>query len=228
MALIRSRGAAGGFLVGALLLLSVACTSAVMVDLAQVLAGAGGFSEIIKVAQNANRTQWPSAFTFFAPNNGAVKKFACLKDPSQAGIAGRVLQYHMLTAAYPISSIQTRTAKGPWMAYTALAGQRLNITSKGSKVTIVGNGVTAKLSKADIVTKTTQVVHGIDKLFIPANINSVCGKSASGASATGGSCKEKQTLGRSDGNGELYNSRALLLAMVVQRLTTELRPPGIR
>ncbi|KAL2607711.1 hypothetical protein R1flu_026284 [Riccia fluitans] len=113
-----------------------------------------------------------------------LEKFACLKEPSQAGIAGRVLQYHMLTASYPIASIETRTAKGPWMAYTALAGQRLNISSKGSKITIIGNGITAKLTKQDVVSKTTQVVHGVDHLFIPANINRVCGKAASGASAT--------------------------------------------
>lgn len=184
MALIRSRGGAAGVLVGVLLLVSVASTSAMMVDLAAVLSGQGGFSEIIKVAQNANRTQWPSAFTFFAPSNGAVKKYSCLKEPGQSSIAGRVLQYHMLTAAYADAAIVTRTSKAPWLAYTALAGQRLNITNKNGKITIVGNGITAKLNKQDVVSKSTQSVQGIDKMFIPTTIQNVCGIKAGSTSST--------------------------------------------
>ncbi|KAG0574452.1 hypothetical protein KC19_VG263100 [Ceratodon purpureus] len=135
------------------------------------------------VLQALLNQSWPAAqglsatFTFFAPQNSAVKKYPCLFSESATvskAVATNVLQYHIIpgkTLSY--QQLKNLAQNADYMSTTAFNGKKLNVTLGGNKL----NGYSS-INYPDIGTKQSQAIHGIKTLLVPPGLTIGCGPPA--------------------------------------------------
>ncbi|KAG0616266.1 hypothetical protein M758_5G102800 [Ceratodon purpureus] len=139
--------------------------------------------------------QGPSAtFTFFAPQNKAIKKYPCLftNSGTLAGktIATSVLQYHIIPGkVFSYQQMKHLALDADYVSGTAYTGHKLNITKGGIKL----NGYST-INDPDISTKISQAIHGISTLLVPPGLIIGCGPPAPAVKGYGNSSSADRPL----------------------------------
>ena len=132
--------------------------------LLEVIDGQGSyrqFTNLVKAANLIETLEGDGPFTIFAPSDAAVEALgtetlAYLIEPGNKEKLKKVLSYHIIPGIYPLSEIESGK-------YETAAGEPLVILRDGDVVAVAG---------AQVITPDTDaangVVHGIDKVLIPA------------------------------------------------------------
>jgi uncharacterized surface protein with fasciclin (FAS1) repeats len=132
--------------------------------LAQIAKSNKDFSTLVKACEAAgllSALEGPGPFTVFAPTNEAFAKLPpdtiknLLKPENKSQLAD-ILKFHVIQGKVLSDSIKGSTKA------KSLSGKELDISVKGSEVTVNG----AHVIKADIV-GSNGVIHVIDAVLIP-------------------------------------------------------------